>query len=132
MRVNVYAEEMTDRVEIVEKNINGQVFTGLRIYLYMPVTVQKEAYLRAGVLHEGEIEQVQGPFMHHASLKEVKDGVGQYEVDDDSSAITFWGKADLRIVLGKAIEVLDEHYKKRNVKGEDLIRVDYKEKKVEE
>lgn len=35
MRVNVYAEEMTDRVEIVEK---GE-FTGLRFYLELPVTL---------------------------------------------------------------------------------------------
>jgi hypothetical protein len=35
MRVNVYAEEMPDtpRVEIIEKEIDGQKFTGLRIYL---------------------------------------------------------------------------------------------------
>ena len=39
MRVNVYAEEMTDRVEIVSKTIDGTVFTGLRFYLELPVTV---------------------------------------------------------------------------------------------
>jgi hypothetical protein len=33
MRVNVYAEEMTDRVEIISKEIDGHTFTGLRLYL---------------------------------------------------------------------------------------------------
>ena len=33
MRVNVYAEELTDRIEIVSKEIDGQTFTGLRFYL---------------------------------------------------------------------------------------------------
>jgi len=39
MRVNVYAEEMTDRVEIIAKEIDGTKFTGLRFYLYLPATV---------------------------------------------------------------------------------------------
>ena len=85
MRVNVYAEEMTDNIEIKTKHIEGQDFTGLRIYLHLPVTVGDK--------------QVQGPFMHHPG-------------DDDSSAVTFWGKKDLRIVLRKALEVLDKHYGK--------------------
>ena len=64
MRVNVYAEEITDRVEIVKKTIDGKEYIGIRMYLYMPVT-KPHGHIR-------------GPFMHH------KD-------DDDSSAITFWG-----------------------------------------
>ena len=83
MRVNVYAEEMTDRVEIVEKVIDGQVFTGLRFYTELPVT-------KGGTQH-------QGPFIHHYG-------------DDDSSAVTFWGKQDLRTILRKALNLLDEHY----------------------
>lgn len=85
MRVNIYAEEMTDRVEIIEKTVDGQKFTGLRIYLYLPVT-----------LADGSVAQ--GPFMH-------RDG------DDDSAAVTFWGKRDLRHTLRKAMQALDEHYK---------------------
>lgn len=77
MRVNVYAEEMTHRVELVQKGD----FTGVRFYLELPVTVGKE--------------QVSGPFLHH-------------ENDDDSSAVTFWGKRELRIVLKKALALLDE------------------------
>ena len=38
MRVNIYAEEMTRRVEIVEKEIDGITFTGCRFYLHLPVT----------------------------------------------------------------------------------------------
>ena len=81
MRVNIYKEELTDRVEIVE---NGdQPFTGLRFYLYLPVTQEDGS-------------QSWGPFMH-------RDG------DDDSSAITFWfgEKRKLREVLEKALACLD-------------------------
>lgn len=84
MRVNIYAEEMTDRIEIISKHIDGHTFTGLRIYLYLPAT-------------DATGKQVRGPFMH-------RDG------DDDSSAVTFWGKKDLRAVLHKAIDMLDQHY----------------------
>lgn len=84
MRVNVYAEEMTHRLEIVKKVIDGHAFTGLRFYLYLPVTL-------------GNGKQVQGAFIH-------RDG------DDDSSAVTFWGKRDLRMLLRKALEKLDHHY----------------------
>lgn len=83
MRVNVYAEEMTDRIEIIGKEIDGHTFTGLRFYLELPATV-------GGVQH-------QGPFMHRPG-------------DDDSAAVTFWGKRDLRDVLRKALALLDEHY----------------------
>lgn len=83
MRVNIYAEEMTDRIEIISKEIDGQTFTGLRVYLELPATVNGQQY--------------QGPFMHRPG-------------DDDSSAVTFWGKRDLRGLLDKAIEALDKHY----------------------
>jgi hypothetical protein len=83
MRVNVYAEEMTDRIEIIGKEIDGQIFTGLRFYLELPATVNGQ--------------QHQGPFMHRPG-------------DDDSSAVTFWGKRDLREVLRKALAQLDAHY----------------------
>lgn len=87
MRVNVYAEEMTRRVEIIEKEIDGIKFTGLRIYLYLPVTTPDG----------GEIK---GPFVH-------RDG------DDDSSAITIWGKSALRDVLRDALGQLDDYYANR-------------------
>jgi hypothetical protein len=91
MRVNVYAEEMTDRLEIISKEIDGHTFTGLRLYLYLPVT-------RVGL--DGQTFQAQGPFLHR-------------EGDDDSAAVTFWGKRDLREVLRKALAMLDEHYAAR-------------------
>jgi hypothetical protein len=84
MRVNVYAEEMTDRIEIISKEIDGHTFTGLRFYLYLPTTLPDGTH-------------AQGPFMH-------RDG------DDDSAAVTFWGKRDLRRVLHQALEMLNEHY----------------------
>lgn len=88
MRVNVYAEEMTDRIEIVEKvAVTGERFTGLRFYLELPATMPDGT-------------QVRGSFLH---------GIG----DDDSSAVTFWGKRDLREVLRKALSALDAHYEGR-------------------
>lgn len=88
MRVNVYAEEMTDRIEIISKEIDGQTFTGVRFYLELPATDSD------GVQHSG-------PFMHRPG-------------DDDSSAVTFWGKRDLAKALGKALGLLGEHYSDAN------------------
>lgn len=88
MRVNIYAEEMTDRIEITEKIVEGTKFTALRFYLELPVTVMQ---------NNGVPKNVSGPFIHHKG-------------DDDSSAVTFWGKSDMRKMLHKAIEMLDKHY----------------------
>jgi hypothetical protein len=85
MRVNVYAEELTNRVEIVSKEIDGTTYTGVRFYMELPATVD-------GVQH-------QGPFIH-------KPG------DDDSSAVTFWGKQKLLDLLGQAIHVLDKELRR--------------------
>lgn len=93
MRVNIYAEEMTHKVEIIAKDIEGQRFTGLRFYLELPVTVP----------HAGHsVKQISGPFMHGPK-------------DNDSAAVTFWGKHDLRDVLKKAVKMLDEHYEEESV-----------------
>lgn len=97
MRVNVYAEEMTDRIEIISKSIEGQEFTGLRFYLELPVTTMNAS---------GMAGEIRGPFMH-------------YPGDDDSAAVTFWGKQDLREVLRKALEMLDQHYERSNT----LVRI---------
>lgn len=103
MRVNVYAEEMTDRIEIISKEIDGQTFTGLRIYLELPVTIRNNGTHRVvegpcvDVAENGKDAQVAGPFYHRPG-------------DDDSSAVTFWGKQDLRGVLRKALDMLDAHY----------------------
>lgn len=100
MRVNIYAEEMTDRVEIIEKEAEGSKFTGLRFYLYLPVTTPQFDPTR----------EVRGPFIHG-------------EGDDDSAAVTFWGKRDFRGVLRKALTLLDEHYgDARAVVGVDWTR----------
>ena len=103
MRVNIYAEEMTDRIEIIEKEVEGRKYTALRFYLELPVTIPAEHVLQEGCmgLQEGirPARNVRGPFMHRPG-------------DDDSAAVTFWGKQDLRIVLRKALAILDEHYEK--------------------
>lgn len=88
MRVNIYAEEMTDIVEIISKVVEGQKFTALRFYMYLPVTSPNSSPYQA-----------RGPFIHPPGN------------NDDSAAVTFWGKKDLRPMLRKALGLLDEHYK---------------------
>ncbi len=90
MRVNIYAEEMTDRIELIEKEIEGQTFRAVRFYLELPVTHVPPTEDEEGVYSRG-------PFIHRPG-------------DDDSAAVTFWGKRDLRKVLQKAIDLLDERY----------------------
>jgi len=90
MRVNVYAEEMTDRVEIVSKVVEGRAFTAVRFYLELPATV-------GGVQHRG-------PFIHRPG-------------DDDSSAVTFWGKRDLRPLFRAAGALLDAYYDEHPAEG---------------
>jgi hypothetical protein len=104
MRVNVYAEEMTERVEIISKTIEGHEFTGLRLYLELPVTVGAHVGTHRSVEgpvldcpRDGRAAQVAGPFMHRPG-------------DDDSAAITFWGKRDLRKMLHIMLDKLDAHY----------------------
>ena len=82
MRVNIYAEEMTDKVELITKTIDGRKYTAIRFYLELPATVDGKSY--------------QGPFVHRPG-------------DDDSSAVTFWGKRALKKVLRKALQLLDDH-----------------------
>jgi len=102
MRVNVYAEEMTDRIEIISKTIDGRKFTGLRFYMELPVTVKRSNIPGPECAEENPtVEQVRGSFEHHPG-------------DDDSAAVTFWGKQDLRTVLRKALAMLDEHYAKKS------------------
>lgn len=112
MRVNVYAEEMTERIEIISKTIEGQEFTGLRLYLELPTSLPKEVWLAGPTpqVAKGYAEppndttrNVRGPFMHRPG-------------DDDSAAITVWGKKDLRNVLRKMLKELDKHYAARKAK----------------
>jgi hypothetical protein len=99
MRVNVYAEEMTDRITIVRKEAEGQTFTGLRFYLALPVSLATPPTRIGG---GPGIAHVSGPFVHQ-------------EGDDDSSAVTFWGKRDLRELLKTALAALDEYYSSREI-----------------
>lgn len=94
MRVNIYAEEMTDKVEIITKTIEGQEYTAVRFYLELPCTIPDP-----GEQWPGQVltQNVRGPFIHHPG-------------DDDSAAVTFWGKQDLRDLLRKALDMLDQHY----------------------
>ena len=89
MRVNVYAEEMTDRIEIVEK----EGYTGVRFYLELPVTTNP-----TDVMNGGTPATIRGPFIHRLN-------------DDDTAAVTFWGKGKLKESLEKAISMLEAHKK---------------------
>lgn len=100
MRVNVYAEEMTNRIEIISKEIEGQQFTGLRFYLELPASFVPDVNGNpqpAKVTDTKQANHYQAPFIHRPG-------------DDDSSAVTFWGKRDLRQVLRQALALLDKHY----------------------
>jgi len=101
MRVNVYAEEMTDRLEIISKEIDGHTFTGLRFWLALPASYVKDGSSpmgRPASVHDTkQADHYQAPFIHRPG-------------DDDSSAVTFWGKRDLREVLKQALAMLDGHY----------------------
>lgn len=105
MRVNVYAEEMTDRIEIISKEIEEQTFTGLRFYLALPASFvpdpqppdNRDNERPATVNDTVQAKHYQAPFIHRPG-------------DDDSSAVTFWGKRDLREVLRQALELLDRYY----------------------
>ena len=89
MRVNIYAEEISGDIEIIEKTTDEGTFTGLRMYLYLPVTTV--------TAEDGGIKQVAGKFMHHPG-------------DDDSSAVTFWGKRAMIPVLERMLAKLKDHY----------------------
>jgi hypothetical protein len=77
---------MTDRVELVTKKTEEGEFTGIRFYLELPVTPTGNA----------EEYQIKGPFIHKVG-------------DDDSAAVTFWGKEELKKALLKALELLECH-----------------------
>lgn len=105
MRVNVYAEELTDRVELTTKQIGDNHFTAIRFYLALPASYvsapEGDTGMRPATVHDTEqARQYQAPFIHHPG-------------DDDSAAVTFWGKKDMRPLLRKALALLDEHEAKR-------------------
>lgn len=109
MRVNVYAEEMTDRVEIISKEIDGHTFTGLRLYLELPasfLTCANTIMRPADKTDVAHAQHFRAPFIHRPG-------------DDDSSAVTFWGKRDLREVLKLMMAALDEHYAAKPVLSDD-------------
>lgn len=108
MRVNIYAEEMPEepRLEIIEKEIEGHTFTALRIYLELPATVPRDQILVDRATSKlVQPQEVQGPFMHRPG-------------DDDSAAVTFWGKRDLRVTLRRALQLLNDHYAERAAREE--------------
>ena len=104
MRVNIYAEEMPDDINkgvvLFEKEVEGRKYTALRFYLHLPVSLVDygEGRTRYADLDDRHnVVQYKGAFYHRPG-------------DDDSSAVTFWGKRDLRPMLRRALELLDTHY----------------------
>jgi hypothetical protein len=96
MRVNVYAEELTDRIEIISKTTPDGEFTGVRFYLELPVTITETVENCESGHRSIVTRNVTGPFMYRPG-------------DDDSAAVTFWGKQQLRRLLVRAICMLDNH-----------------------
>lgn len=82
MRVNIYAEELTERVEVVYKNVEGEGFIGLRFFLELPICIPGGS---------GHAVSHRGPFIKKSG-------------DDDSSAVTFWASDGdkLRKLLARA------------------------------
>lgn len=80
MRVNVYGEELTERVEIITKEVDDFKFFGVRLWLKFP----------------------NQPWWIHRKV----DGVD----DDDSSAITLWTDTPARLanILQEAVNQLAE------------------------
>lgn len=97
MRVNIYAEEMTDKIELITKVVEGHTFTALRFYLQLPTTFTEYVTNEESGYTSLQTRTVKGPFIHRPG-------------DDDSSAVTFWGKEDLRPLLQKALTMLDAYY----------------------
>ncbi len=87
MRVNIYAEEQTQRVELVRKGD----FTGIRFYLELPVALSTPPAKLGG---EPGVTHISGPFVH-------KPG------DDDSAAVTFWGKRAFKAAMIRALQLID-------------------------
>ena len=81
MRINIYNEELTDRVEVLHQVVDGIPYTGLRFYLELPATVNGAQY--------------QGPFLHRPG-------------DDDSSAVTFWSRGSLQGLFTRALSLLQQ------------------------
>jgi len=100
MRVNVYAEELTNRVELITKTIDGREYVAVRFYMELPCTIPNDDL---ETQHQRTVN-VRGPFMHRPG-------------DDDSAAVTFWGKRDLREILLKAVDLIDGHYAGRAAAG---------------
>lgn len=79
--MNVYSDELTTKLEIVEKKTEAGEFVGVRFYIETPVTLKN---------NYGAKQIVRGPF-------EKVDG------DDDSSAVTLWAKAGSPDILLKLL-----------------------------
>ena len=84
--VNIYAEDLTDRIEVLSKDIEGVSYTGLVLYLEPPTVIKSGHY--AG-------QNLPGSCLYRDS--------GPY-------TLTVWGKRDLRDLLDKMKDALDHHY----------------------
>jgi len=90
MKVNIYAEELTDRVEMTAK----KPFVGISFYLELPASfVDGRPATREDTV---PATQMRAPFIHRPG-------------DDDSAAVTFWAtdRERLRALLKNALAVLD-------------------------
>jgi len=102
MRVNVYAEELTPRVQVVHKTIEAGSFIGLRLFLELPISAP---------IPGGYNIEHRGPFVRRSG-------------DDDSSSVTFWAhsKADLSALLSGALAELHK-FSERTPQGGQTSQV---------
>ena len=95
MRVNIYAEEISELVEIVRKrDEQGNMHSGVRFYTQLPVTIPFPGSLPCNT-------NVKGPFMHKRG-------------DDDSAAVTFWSLSEAKRIFMKALQKIDRELEKRS------------------
>lgn len=98
MRVNVYGDELTDDIQLVQRVVNGRIRFGLRVYL--------------------ESAQVLGGEIEGGSIEEAIEEAIENPTEDNRSAVTFWipeiedperGMIPNFNLMHRMINGLDEH-----------------------
>lgn len=100
MRVNVYADEVTDRIALETRDLGREgAFVGIRMYLELPST--QPINERATVSGEEKPRQI-GITEHRGPYKP--------GTVDRSSAVTIWARSrrELREVIQSMMRVVDE------------------------
>lgn len=79
MRINIYAEELTNETRIITKEVDGKVFHGVRLYLHSPTSLHNTATdddrsaitfwvpYRSGRNHPEELVDIFGKLLNEAT-----------------------------------------------------------------